>query len=377
MKNIVGMVKLKVLFCTNTFEKVSNGPTKFAHLLLSESKNADFEIRVLTEDIASPNSSVYKLRLKISRLFKLFGQFIRMWKYHRVAMKIRKEFEFDVLVYNNAIIGLLSCVFFKNTIGMINDDSNTSHSLVSVFKRKAKLNKRVVFYYIEYLTCHLSRCIIVNSEYLKKNLSQHYNCKESLFKVMNKGIENRLTTLDRESCMSKKVANSILFVKTDFVRGGLFTLIESLNNIAGGISLFIVGPQREHHEQLKKLLEETGVTFELFDHLPPEKIFEKMRLSEIFCVPSKHEAFGVANLEAMAFGCKIVSTNIGGIPEAVGGERFAWLVEPDNPIALRDALHEALNTSIDSKLNEINSHLNLFSSTKIVSKFKIILEACY
>ena len=368
--------ELNVLFYTNAYEKVSNGSARFAHLLLKESKNAGLEIRILTEEIAFETSSVYKLELNIPKALRLFGQFIRMWKYHQAAMRIRKEFDFDVLVYNNAIIGLFSFLFFKKTVGMINDDNNAANSLMAVFKRKAKLNKRVIFYYVEYLACHISRCIIVNSEYLKKNLLQHYHCRPLLFKVMNKGIEDNLINCDRGEILKKKVAGSILFVKTDFVRGGLFTLIESLKDIGNKTTLSIVGPPLDHHEHLRKLLDETGVSFELFDYLPPDKIFEKMRQSEIFCVPSKLEAFGVANLEAMALGCKIVSTNVGGIPEAVGGNRFAWLVETNTPIVLKEALKKALETPIENKIDDITAHLSNFSSAKVVLKFKGILKTC-
>ena len=163
---------MKVLFCTNAFEKVNNGPAKFAHLLLEEAGNADLEIRILTEDVTGEAASVYKLYLNIPRLFKPVGQFIRMWKYHREAMKIRKDYSFDILVYNNAMIGLVSCLFFKKTVGMINDDNNAFNSLPAVFKKKVRLNKHVLFYYIEYITCHFAKCIIVNSDYLKRQFSK-------------------------------------------------------------------------------------------------------------------------------------------------------------------------------------------------------------
>ena len=101
-----------------------------------------------------------------------------------------------------------------------------------------------------------------------------------------------------------------------------------------------------------------------------------MQQSEIFCVPSKREAFGVANLEALAMGCKVVSTNVGGIPEAMGNGSFAWLVEPDDPIALEKALKLALDAPIEKALREIDEHLKKFSSFEIVSKFKEILTAC-
>jgi len=368
---------MKVLFCTNAFEKVSNGPAKFAHLILEESKNADLEIRILTEEIAFETSSVYKLDLNIRKSFRLFGQFIRMWKYHKAAMRIRKEFEFDVLVYNNAIIGLFSFLFFKKTVGMINDYSNAAHSFMDVFKGKAKLNKRILFFYVERLTCHFSKCIIVNSEYLKRKLQQQYECSESLFKVLHKGIEDKLILFDRKEGLKKKIAGSILFVKTDFELGGLYNLIKSLTDFDRKITLTIAGPAEEHHEMLAGLLRKANISFELFGYLTQEEVYKRMQEAEIFCVPSKREAFGVANLEAMAMGCKIVSTNIGGIPEAVNGDRFAWLVKPDDSAALGKAIKAALNSSPEKNMGDIKNHLDHFSSAKVILKFKKHLQECF
>ncbi|HET7115937.1 MAG TPA: glycosyltransferase family 4 protein [Hanamia sp.] len=368
---------MKVLFCTNAFEKVSNGPAKFAHLLLNEGGKADLEIRILTEETTFAVPFVYKLELNIAKPFRLLGQFVRMWRYHRTAMKIRRDFHFDFLVYNNAIIGLFSFLLFKRTVGMINDYTNASNSIVSVFKRKAKFNKRVIFYYVEYLTCHFSKCIIVNSEFLKKKLQCHYHCRASLFKVLHKGIENRLVKFDRKEVLLRKKPGSVLFVKTDFVLGGLFTLVDALKNINRKVKLTIVGPSDEHHKMIKQSLEEANVPFELFGYLQPDEVYNKMQEAEIFCVPSKKEAFGVANLEAMAMGCKIVSTNIGGIPEAVGDNGFVRLVTPDDPVALRIALSEAMGISMEKYLDDITNHLARFSSAKIILNFKKHLQKCF
>ncbi len=367
---------MKVLFCTNAFEKVSNGPAKFAHLLLDEGTNADFEIRILTEDVTNEMKSVYKLNPNIHKPFKPFGQFIRMWKYHRSAMRIKKEYPFDMLVYNNAMIGLLSSLLFRKTVGMINDYTNAANSMLAVVKKEAALNKRVIFYYVEYVTCYFSKCIIVNSEYLKAQLQKHYNCRSSLFKVLHKGIENKLITSDRKNILHKKVPGSILFVKTDFVLGGLYTLIEALKYIDRKIILTIIGPAKPHHKMLENLLGESNIPFALFEYMRPDDVYQKMQQSEIFCVPSKREAFGVANLEAMALGCKIVSSNVGGIGEALNGNRFAWLVNADAPVALRAALNEALDTSIEKDLDDIAQHLDQFSSKKVVSGFREILQEC-
>lgn len=60
--------------------------------------------------------------------------------------------------------------------------------------------------------------------------------------------------------------------------------------------------------------------------------------SDVFCLPSHYEAFGIVLAEAMAQGRAVVSTRVGGIPEVVGDAGV--LVPPRDPRALADALKE-------------------------------------
>jgi glycosyltransferase involved in cell wall biosynthesis len=63
-----------------------------------------------------------------------------------------------------------------------------------------------------------------------------------------------------------------------------------------------------------------------------------LRRAHVFVMPSRSEGLPVALLEAMAYGCAIVATRVGGIPEVVSDDVTAVLVEPGDAGALARAL---------------------------------------
>lgn len=65
--------------------------------------------------------------------------------------------------------------------------------------------------------------------------------------------------------------------------------------------------------------------------------------SDVFATATLWEGFGKMNVEAMAAGKPLVSTNVGPIPEVIGDYQGAILVPPHDPVALSEALLTALN----------------------------------
>jgi glycosyltransferase involved in cell wall biosynthesis len=72
-----------------------------------------------------------------------------------------------------------------------------------------------------------------------------------------------------------------------------------------------------------------------------QKAHELARAS-IFCLPSHAEGLPMAMLEAMAAGKAIVTTGVGGIPDAVADGENGLLVEPGDVAALAAALERLL-----------------------------------
>lgn len=109
------------------------------------------------------------------------------------------------------------------------------------------------------------------------------------------------------------------------------TVVEKFPNIK---FVFVgEGPNRHHLESLvNKYKIERHVTF-----TGKQKNIPKiLKSADIFCLPSRREAFGMVNLEAMISGVPIIASRTGGIPEIIN--QTGILVEPESSRALSKAL---------------------------------------
>lgn len=97
----------------------------------------------------------------------------------------------------------------------------------------------------------------------------------------------------------------------------------------------------------------TGFGTERFPGLPPgtrwvhaptgEKLRRLYCEHDIFISPSWAEGCQLPPMEAMASGCAVVATNVGGIPDYAVADRTALVVEPRQPEALAATLERCLD----------------------------------
>ena len=62
---------------------------------------------------------------------------------------------------------------------------------------------------------------------------------------------------------------------------------------------------------------------------------------DLFIMPSRSEGWGLTALRAMANGLAVIATDVGGLPELVEQGKTGWLVPPDSPPALAEAMEAA------------------------------------
>jgi glycosyltransferase involved in cell wall biosynthesis len=72
-----------------------------------------------------------------------------------------------------------------------------------------------------------------------------------------------------------------------------------------------------------------------------ENLFDFFAGLNVYIMPSRSEGLGSAALMAMAHGLTVIATRVGGLPEIVEEGKTGWLVAPESPEALAQAIAAA------------------------------------
>jgi glycosyltransferase involved in cell wall biosynthesis len=133
------------------------------------------------------------------------------------------------------------------------------------------------------------------------------------------------------------------------------------------------GTEKDHYLQLihKYQLQQTVHLLGWIEDKDP--FYESL---DIFCLPSREEAFGLVILEAMKHALPMVLTNLSGPQEIISDSQSALLVSPENPIEMADALEriikeEALAQNLAKNAFE---RIQNFSSQAVGPKLHRVLE---
>jgi glycosyltransferase involved in cell wall biosynthesis len=102
------------------------------------------------------------------------------------------------------------------------------------------------------------------------------------------------------------------------------------------------GPERPTLERLAKTL---GVAdrVDLPGRTDRAQTVQLFQNCEFFVLPSRHEPFGIVNVEAMASGKAVLAASVGGVPEIVHDGENGLLVRPDDPAALAEGMRVLLD----------------------------------
>ncbi len=132
---------------------------------------------------------------------------------------------------------------------------------------------------------------------------------------------------------------SVLFVGRLDEGKGLFDLLKAQSQLGDATRLYLVG-SGTLEDDLRESADTLGIAddVEFVGAVPHDEIHRYYAAADIFCLPSYHEGFPIVNMEALASGCALVSTQIDSIEEQVTDGETGLLVAPGDVDALANAL---------------------------------------
>lgn len=129
---------------------------------------------------------------------------------------------------------------------------------------------------------------------------------------------------------------------------GFDILITAMANVDVDYELFLAGDGPER-AALESLAHRIGVAnrVKFLGKVSPASVSKTMREARLFVLPSRHEPFGIVNLEAMASCTPIVACDVGGVAELLRGGKCGRLVAPNCDRAMSDAINESIRSLPD------------------------------
>jgi colanic acid/amylovoran biosynthesis glycosyltransferase len=166
----------------------------------------------------------------------------------------------------------------------------------------------------------------------------------------------------------------------------LISAVSLLKKSGRNVYLEIAGEDEEggsgFHRELGKLIMNLQLTdiVVLLGAVNEERVLKSLRAADLFVLASHSEPLGVAIMEAMSCETPVLATNSGGVPELIEHGVDGFLIPPNDPSALAEAIwHLADNPSLAEQLsasgrlkivNRFNSSLSATTLSRMLEEMK-------
>lgn len=372
----------RLVFFTTVFQGSTIGGTTFVSYLLEANRSGTLDLRFASAAIES-ETDPRLLPVKTPWLLRHLplGWLSQSFLFRRLAAKRALKSSTDIFWHNNLITALafvlLRCKI--PVVGMINDYSNLRTSSPLASRRELGAYRSVARWFwraIEKFVARRIDHVVVNSEYLKGRVTKEYGVPAERIALLYKGVDlQRFSRVDESRAPepARGPPRKILFLKSDFVLGGLWDLFEALCGLPAEITVTVAGPLEKARATIMGEAQRLHVADRIRwrGNTPHSEVADLLWEHDLLCVPSRAEALGVVFLEALAAGTPAVGTSIGGIPEVLDNGRAGWMAPPQNPEGLRMTLVEALENPDERCLRVQRGlvHVRKFSAERMVSEF--------
>lgn len=225
--------------------------------------------------------------------------------------------------------------------------------------------------------------IITISESSKNDIIKFYKVPKDKIKVVYLGLKDLPSSMvssksPKEYGIEK---DFVLFVGTLQPRKNISKLIEAFSLLPEKIrdthDLVIIGKKGWLFEDIlaapKKYGVESNVKF--LDFVSNEDLPGFYKKAEVYVLPSLYEGFGLPVLEAMRYGCPVITSNVSSLPEA-GGDAALYF-DPESAKDIKDTLEKVLtDKTLREKMREKGTiHYKKFTWEKAAKEVLAVIDS--
>ncbi len=341
---------MRILFSSSFIYKSQNGAAIFAQLFLRWAEKRNHEVDVLSIEDHPSFLSIEKPR---------YGPLFPLKLSSTIARKIQTldPTSYDVLYFNNIIEASSSIRRIKHPhiMGFLHDSQYMNDVFPNVtWKRKAF---RSILKRIEKRTINGLSKVHTNSQQMKDQIHRVYKKPLSTIDYCY------FSSLDAGPLVRvQKEVFTILFIKSNYVSGGLFTLLNACTKLTFPHKIIVVGPPSSHHSKIKA--DYPTLQLDLHDYAHRDEINLLFARTDVFITPAFTEPMGIGNFEAMQRDIPVIGNDVEGVKEIAQHSNAILLFEKNNSedLALKIALlkndQKLSRTLIQNGRNFIMEHIN-------------------
>lgn len=212
--------------------------------------------------------------------------------------------------------------------------------------------------------------IFTMSKWLSKNLVEYSNIPKEKVHYVGAGVNIDINKIDDTISKQK---NKILFVGRDFFRKGGDLTYEAFKILKekyfSDAELYIAGPNEWVMEDMIE-----GVKF--LGDIPADKLSYYFNLCDIFCMPSRFEAYGLVFIEALVYGLPCIGRNEFEMKEFINDGYNGYLIRDDSKEVLAKKMYELLqNDKIkENVLKERSKYIQEYSWDRVAERIIEIIR---
>jgi glycosyltransferase involved in cell wall biosynthesis len=277
---------------------------------------------------------------------------------NRRLVALEKKYKFDIVEFpESGAEGLFYC-FWRSRLPFVlrfHTSEGFNHQLNA---RQFNLDRFWVRTMEKYWIIKAKAVIGVSNDIVKK-YEHFYHLDLSDTPVIPYPIGAKW--FDDATMPSSKNSDKVLFVGQFDLKSGPHILLQAIPKIldrSPHTNFVFVAVDAGLRKYCDEIVDSSGiapnVTF--LEQLPRDQMIDHYRNAKVCVFPSQWDNFPYICIEAMASGCAVVATDVGGFPEIIENKVNGLLVEAGDADSLADAIVEVLtNDELRDKIR-INAH---------------------